>query len=253
MAISNDVTTICGVRGYIDENNIAQLNLEDIARGLGFVEVKGNYIRWQRVEKYLNEFKFSTCGERPEFVPENIFYRLAMKAKNEVAEKFQAIVADEILPTIRKHGAYMTTDVIQKALSSPDFLIELATNLKQEQEKNKMLNNQIEEQKPLVGFAEQVLKADDNILVRELAKTISDQVSPIGQNKLYQKLREWKLIMPDKTEPYQTAIDRGYFVVEEVPIKTPYGNRISFTTKVTPKGQVSIVERYRKEAESNNE
>ena len=79
----NNLVTVKNVRAYLDENGTVQINLEDAARGLGFVESKGDYVRWQRVELYLSEFGFSTSGERPEFIPENIFYRLAMKAKNE--------------------------------------------------------------------------------------------------------------------------------------------------------------------------
>ena len=70
--------------------------------------------------------------ELPEFIPENIFYRLAMKAKNEVAEKFQALVADEIIPSIRKHGMYATPITLDTMIADPDFAIGLLTNLKEE-------------------------------------------------------------------------------------------------------------------------
>jgi prophage antirepressor-like protein len=108
--------TINGVRGFIDENGVAQLSLEDVCIGLGFTQFKDEimYVRWDRVRQYLVDiYKFPTSGELtqlklPEFIPENIFYRLAMKAKNETAEAFQAKVADEILPAIRKTGTYST-------------------------------------------------------------------------------------------------------------------------------------------------
>ncbi|MFZ4912589.1 MULTISPECIES: phage antirepressor KilAC domain-containing protein [Paenibacillus] len=76
--------------------------------------------------------KFSTEVSKDTFIPENIFYRLAMKARNEVAEAFQAKVADEILPSIRKHGIYATDTVIDNILNNPDFGIELLTKLKEE-------------------------------------------------------------------------------------------------------------------------
>lgn len=128
-----NLITINGVRGYIGGNNVAHLNLEDVARGLGFVETKGNkeYVMWRRVDSYLSDLSFGTSAEN-EFIPENIFYRLAMKAKNEVAEAFQAKVADEILPSIRKHGIYATDSVIDQILNNPDFGIELLTKLKAE-------------------------------------------------------------------------------------------------------------------------
>lgn len=107
----NEVMTIGGVDCY-EKDGTAYLKLEAVARGLGFTTtqtIKGTEytnIRWNRVDEYLKELDFATCGKRPDFIPENIFYRLAMKAKNETAEKFQALVADEIIPSIRKTGSY---------------------------------------------------------------------------------------------------------------------------------------------------
>jgi prophage antirepressor-like protein len=132
--MKNELITIENVRGYGDENGTIYLNLEDVSRGLGFVDnSKGvEYIRWNTVSGYLKDFGFSQEVAKDQFIPENIFYRLAMKAKNEIAEKFQIKVADEILPSIRKHGAYMTEITIDKILNDPDFGIQLLTTLKEE-------------------------------------------------------------------------------------------------------------------------
>ncbi|KTS81308.1 hypothetical protein NS115_16235 [Paenibacillus jamilae] len=138
-----DIHAIHGVRGFIDGNGTAQLSLEDASRGLGLVRsvASGNkVVRWERVRGYLQDFGVPTSGHSdevgkvslPEFITENIFYRLAMKAKNEVAEAFQIKVADEILPSIRKHGIYATDNVIDNILNNPDFGIELLTKLKEE-------------------------------------------------------------------------------------------------------------------------
>ncbi|MFF2890764.1 hypothetical protein [Paenibacillus sp. NPDC057967] len=109
----DNLLTISGVRGYVDEAGTAHLNLEDVSRGLGFITVaaSGNeVVRWNTAHRYLCDLGVATsCNDSnyrdkcPEFIPENIFYRLAMKAKNAVAETFQSKVADEILPAIRKH------------------------------------------------------------------------------------------------------------------------------------------------------
>lgn len=113
--MTTDIITIKNVRGYIDEQGTAWINAEDAARGLGFTETaaSGNVtIRWRTVRNYLESFGYqsvaTSCDEinAGAYIPENMFYRLAMKAKNEAAEKFQAIVADEILPTLRKTGTY---------------------------------------------------------------------------------------------------------------------------------------------------
>lgn len=126
---------ICGVDCY-EQNGVAYLRLENVARGLGFTRIaaSGNeVIMWSRVEKYLEDLGVHTCAH-DDFILENIFYRLAMKAKNETAEKFQALVADEIIPSIRKNGIYATDNVIDEILNNPDFGIELLTKLKKERQ-----------------------------------------------------------------------------------------------------------------------
>lgn len=134
------IISIDGVECY-EKDGTAYLKLETVARGLGFTREKNGteYVMWDRVMKYLTEIGFRTCVENgiptcrhSDYIPENIFYRLAMKAKNETAEKFQAKVADEIIPSIRKHGIYATDNVIDQILDNPDFGIELLTKLKEE-------------------------------------------------------------------------------------------------------------------------
>lgn len=103
-----EIQLIEGVSCY-EENGVAYIRLEDAARGLGFTQIanSGNeVIRWERVRKYLAELGIPTSGDGnlPEYIPENIFYRLCMKANNETAQKFQAKVCDVILPELRKRG-----------------------------------------------------------------------------------------------------------------------------------------------------
>lgn len=126
---------ICGVDCY-EQNGVAYLRLENVARGLGFTQEKNGveYVRWETIRAYLSDLRFSQLVGKDDFIPENIFYRLAMKAKNETAEKFQALVADEIIPSIRKNGIYATDNVIDEILNNPDFGIELLTKLKQERQ-----------------------------------------------------------------------------------------------------------------------
>lgn len=101
------IINIDGIECY-EKSGIAYLKLETVARGLGFTDnSKGvEYVRWNTVRQYLKDIGFSQEVAKDDFIPENVFYRLAMKAKNEVAEKFQAKVADEIIPSIRKTGGY---------------------------------------------------------------------------------------------------------------------------------------------------
>lgn len=112
--MNENIMNICGI-DYYEKDGVAYLRLETAARGLGFTEIaaSGNEcVKWSRVKKHLETLGFidtSVDGEKlPEFIPENIFYRLAMKAKNEAAEKFQALIADKVIPEIRRTGGYGT-------------------------------------------------------------------------------------------------------------------------------------------------
>lgn len=138
---------------------------------------------------------------------------------------------------------------LEKKWNSPEYVIKRA--LEFANQKIKALESKIEEQKPLVTFAETALKSKDNILVRQLAKIAKDEGIEIGEKRLYNKLRSWKIIMPNSTEPYQQYVDKGYFVVEEKPIDTPYGVKLTRTTKVTPKGQVYIIERLKAQQQAS--
>lgn len=104
------IRTVKGIRCYVDGDMVAHINAEDVARGLGFVEMKDGkeYIRWRTINGYLREWGFSHEVAKDDYLPENVFYRLAMKANNAAAKTFQAKIADEILPSIRKHGYYVS-------------------------------------------------------------------------------------------------------------------------------------------------
>ena len=216
----NEIMNIGGVDCY-EKDGTAYLKLEAVARGLGFTQIakSGNeVVRWERVRKYLEELGIPTCGD-DDFIPENIFYRLAMKAKNETAERFQALVADEIIPSIRKHGAYMTPETLEQAILNPDMMIKLCTALKDEQDKNKALqavnssltvDNQI--MKPKADYFDELV--DRNLLTnfRETAKQLQ-----VKEKEFIRFLLEKKFIYRDKRGKIQPYADKnnGLFEVKE--------------------------------------
>lgn len=243
----NDIMNISGIECF-EKNGVAYLKLETVARGLGFTQIakSGNeVVRWERVHKYLEELSVPTCGDDG-FIPENVFYRLAMKAKNEAAETFQAKIADEVIPSIRKHGGYLTPDKLEEVLLKPDTLIQLAQNLKAEQEKRMALEVKMEEQKPKVLFAESVEAAKTSILIGELAKLLKQNGINIGQNRLFEWLRNNGYLIrrqgSDYNMPTQRAMEMGLFEIKETTITHSDGHiHVSKTPKVTGKGQVYFV------------
>ncbi len=153
MTKNNLVQIVGGVRAY-EKDGVAYLHIEDVARGLGFTyeaTSSGNtVVRWNRVDEYLQGFGFvARSGDdgnpHDYYIPENIFYRLCMKARNEVAEAFQAKVADEIIPSIRKHGVYATEDFIKKSIEDPDWAISMLLQVKHEREQRALAEAQRDE------------------------------------------------------------------------------------------------------------
>lgn len=165
------IVSIGGVDCY-EKDGVAYLKLETVARGLGFTDnSKGvEYVRWNTVKQYLADIGFSQEVAKTDFIPENIFYRLAMKAKNEAAEKFQALVADEIIPTIRKHGAYLTPEALEKAMNDPDFTIGLLTALKDEREGRKIAETKVS------MLSAEVLTWADRKVLNAIMRKYSSQV-----------------------------------------------------------------------------
>ena len=107
------------------------------------------------------------------------------------------------------------------------------------------LLNKIEEDKPLVEFAEQVSSSADAIDIGTFAKLIKDENIKLGRNQLFNWLRDNKYLMKNNI-PYQQYIDNGYFKVIEQPYKTPYGNKINVKTLINPIGQIRLIEKLRK-------
>lgn len=185
------------------------------------------------------------------FITEGDVYRLIVRSKLPSAEKFETWVFDEVLPSIRKHGAYMTEQTVEKALTDPDFLIRLATELKQEQEKRKSLESQIQADKPKVIFADSVTTSNTCILVGELAKILKGNGVNIGQNRLFEWLRENGYLVnrkgTDYNTPTQKSMDLGLFKIKETTVIRSDGHiQISKTPKITGKGQIYFTNKFLK-------
>lgn len=181
MSENFEIANISGVSCY-EQDGTAYLKLEDVARGLGFTQMKNGveYVRWDTVDKFLRDIDNShRVGKRSEYIPENIFYRLAMKAKNETAEKFQALVADKIIPSIRKHGGYIAgqeeltpQELMAKALLVANKTLEdREARISELTTKNKQLTERNEYMAPRADYCNNVLQSGDTLYaVTDIAK-----------------------------------------------------------------------------------
>lgn len=179
------------------------------------------------------------------FINESGLYTLIIRSRKPEAKKFRKWVTNEVLPSIRKNGGYI---VGQETLSDEELIqraLLVATNKLKEREK------QLEEQKPKVLFANSVETSETSILVGDLAKLIKQNGHDIGQNRLFNWLRDNGYLIKSgerKNMPTQMAMDKKLFEVKERTVNNPDGSiRITKTTKVTGKGQVYFVNKFLKE------
>lgn len=185
---------------------------------------------------------------KADFINESNLYKLVFQSRKPQAEKFSDWVTSEVLPTIRKHGAYMSSEVIEKTLSDPDYLIRLATNLKEEKAKRALAEAQIEKDKPKVLFADSCEVAENSILIGEFAKRLKQNGFDIGQNKLFEWLRQHDYLCKSgerKNLPTQYSMERGLFEVKTRIMSNPNGSvRTTSTTKITGKGQIYFTNKF---------
>lgn len=237
----------------VEENGTVLFCGSDIARALGYSNTKDALSRHCKEDGVAFHDLIDSMGreQQAKFINEGNVYRLITHSKLPAAEQFEHWVFDEVLPTIRRNGAYMTDDTLEQALTSPDFLIQLATKLKEEKAKRVELEAKVEQDKPMVLFAQAVETAHNSILIGDLAKILKQNGVQTGQKRLFEQLRQEGYLMKGGNShnmPTQRAMEMGLFEVKESTVNNPDGSvRINRTTKVTGKGQTYFISKFLKQ------
>lgn len=214
----------------------------DVATTLGY-ENPGKAIR-DHCKGGPKRYPLQTPGgvQEVRFISEPDLYRLIASSKLPEAQRFEKWIFEEVLPTIRKHGAYATPETLEQMLANPDNMIRILTELKTEQEKRRELETQAKEDAPKVLFADAVATSKTSILIGELAKLIKQNGIDIGQNRLFAYLRDTGYLIKRKgtdwNMPTQRSMEMGLFEIKERTTMSPDGHvMVHKTTKVTGKGQ----------------
>lgn len=219
------------------ENGESLFDVETVARSLGIVDVKNEigYVRWQRVNNYLG--KNSPLVAKGSFISEPMVYKLAFKANNALAEKFQDWLATEVLPQIRKHGMYATDEL----LDNPDLLIEVATKLKEERTLRLVAEQKVAEMQPKVNYHDIILANKSVTPISFIAKNYG--MSARQMNKMlhdfgiqYRQGKAWLL--------YAKYQNEGYTHIEMVPVQGT--DNLKPIMKWTQKGHLFIYDFLKK-------
>jgi anti-repressor protein len=232
----------------------------DIAKALGYVNTSKavkDHCRWV-TKCYIPHPQNPEKTLEVNVIPEGDIYRLISNSELPNAQKFESWIFDEVLPTINRHGAYLTPEKIEEVLLNPDTIIQLATQLKQEREEKFRLEEKIKQDKPKVLFADSVAISDTAILIGELAKLLKQNGIDIGEKRLFEWMRSNGYLInrkgTDYNMPTQRSMELGLFRIKETSITHSDGHvTISKTAKVTGKGQIYFINKFKSMQEVNKE
>lgn len=224
---------------------------KDVANALGYTNSRkaiGDHV--QKNDLGVT-FCYTSSGLRKlATMNESGLYSLILSSKLPSARSFKHWVTSEVLPSLRKHGAYMTYDTVKHIMSDPDNWISLLTTLKNEHEEKLAAQKKLQEAVPKIQFADAASASDDCILIRTLAQFLQSNGINIGQNRLFERLRQDGFLIRQKGDTYNTptqkAMALGLFQVRETIVQTDKGRRFVQTPKVTGKGQQYFLEYFLK-------
>lgn len=230
----------------VSKGNEPWFILKDVCEALGIENYRNVVSRLDEDEKDVHVMDTPGGKQNMTVVNESGVYNAILRSDKPKAKDFRRWVTHEVLPVIRKHGAYMTQETIEAIADNPDLLIQLAQNLKAEREKSLQLEAKIQADAGKVQFAEAVTDSGTVILIGELAKILKGNGVDIGQNRLFEELRNRKFLISrkgtDYNMPTQKAMEMGLFRIKETVITHSDGHTtISKTPKITGRGQTYFV------------
>lgn len=223
---------------------------KDVAQALGYQNPSKALADHVDDEDKLNNETLLSLGQRGGWlINESGLYSLVLSSKLPGAKKFRRWVTAEVLPSIRQHGTYMTPDAIERVLNDPDTAIKMLQQIKEKRERIKALEEQAEENRPKVLFADSVTASKSSILVGEMAKLLKQNGIETGQNRLFETLREKGFLIKrqgnDYNMPTQKSMELGLFEIKETVINHADGHTsVNKTPKVTGKGQQYFVNMF---------
>ena len=237
------------IRTITTEDGTPLFCANDVATTLGYARPAKAVLDHCKGVPFWEPLETPGGTQQVRFITEPDLYRLIIRSKLPEAEKFEAWVVDEVLPSIRKHGMYATPATIDAIIADPDMGIRLLTTLKEERAKRAQLEKQAQTNAPKVLFADAVASAKTDILIGDLAKILRGNGVDTGQRRLFEWMRVNGYLIRQKGSswnmPTQKAMDMGLFRVKETVVTHADGHTtVNRTTKVTGQGQTYFVNKF---------
>ena len=220
----------------------------DVAKALGYGHTPHMTRRLDEDEKGVRSVDTPGGIQQVSVISEAGLYNAILGSKVPGAREFKRWVTHEVLPAIRRHGAYATAETAERLIADPDFAIRTFEALRDERERRRALEAENAELRPKALFADAVAASDGTCLVGELAKMIRQNGVRMGQNRLFALLREKGYLGKSGSNynvPTQRSMELGLFRIKETAVTHSDGHvTISRTPKVTGKGQRFFIERF---------
>ena len=224
----------------------------DLCKALGYSNGRDAVAKHVDIDDVAKRDTIDSMGRTQQltYVTESGMYALVLGSKLPQAKQFKHWVTSEVLPSIRKHGAYMTTATIEKVMNDPDSWIRLLTTLKEERQQRQLAESKValleevtKEQAPKVIFADAITGSDTNITIRNLAKLLCQNGYETGEKRLYEWLRSNHYVTIDN-KPMQRYVEQGLFFIAEGTHSENGVMKTHLTTKVTQKGVNYFINKF---------
>lgn len=228
--------------------------LSDVCNAIGIINARNVKNRLDEEDVRLVDTPTAGGSQQITFVTESGLYDVIIRSDSEKAKPFRKWVTSEVLPSIRRHGAYATPQTIDSIIADPENGIKLLTALKQEREQRQLAESKValleevtKEQAPKVIFADAVAGSTNSILIGELAKILRQNNVEMGEKRLFQWLRDNGYLgtTGDRYNiPNQRYIEMGLFTLKTNTFSVNGTMQTRNTTKVTGKGQQYFINKF---------
>ena len=218
----------------------------DVAKALGYSIAPAMVRSLADDEKGMQTVHTPGGDQKASIISEAGLYSAVLRSKAPGAQAFKRWVTHEVLPSIRKRGGYLTPEAAEKALTDPDFIIRLATSLKEERARRQAAEAQIEADAPHTRFGRVISGTDGDLLVKQVADLITQGGRPISQVTLFKWLRSHRWLCNNQgrlwNSPTKWALDKGYVRSTVTLISTPNGDKEKTTPHITTAGQEDLID-----------
>lgn len=226
---------------------------QDVCDVLGISNSRDALSRLDEDEKGVGTTDTPGGPQQVSVLTESGVYALAMTSRKPQAKPFVRWLSHDVVPSIRRRGGYLTPEAAEKALTDPDFIIRLATSLKEERARrqaveadHRALTAQVEADAPHTRFGRTISGTDGDLLVKQVADLITQGGRPISGVTLFKWLRSHGWLCNNQgrlwNAPTKWALDKGYIRATVTVISTPSGDKEKTTPHITAAGQEDLVD-----------